>query len=717
MNTEVFDLGKIGITLGGEYDNKVIYEKLTIVLYKGKSYISTKTTQGVSPEEDIRSWQLVAEAKDAYHMLVDAGKITLTEDEFLEQLVDATKGRYIVQGNIINIPDEEDLTNVNVGGTNVLKFKDKVYNPLTYSGMGRKILRKNIVNGVNILTQEMMSADNTKYVIKYDYVLGEDITVPANCVLDFDGGSINNGNIIYNNTVIIGLKKIDNVIEKGVCKCYNNIIRITNNQTQNSIQQCLNAGGVIVFEKGIYNLTANSENDVCLRVHSNSIIFLEEGVSFVIADNAYMHYCIFGFIECVNVKVYGTLEIVGDNSTHLGTEGEYGHGVIFSECENISIQNIIASNCWGDGVRFGPYLQPESEEVPNNISINSIISYNNGRLGVSFVSAEDIFINTISGYGNNRTAPKALIDFEPTVSTNILYNINITNITSHDNDGGAIWFIPSANNTKDILINIGTIISNNDSLNSGESEAAIRFSSNRAEKSLINYGSINIDRIIISNSKKRGLYISRWSKKECRVNINKLHIIDCYSDTAILVMADIGTITSESITDIGNIFIDETNIEFRSNHNGWLTLIGDSTTNIDITFGKLNLSNVSVHNDIRNITESSRIIINEKQSPFYWGIVLADGSIGNNNFTFTVTHVGVGEYNINLSSSGNNIIIATLEKGGNGYTIKTTKASEKSVRIAIYDLQGNLVDNRFSFICFPADRISKDKLTICKNLI
>lgn len=69
------------------------------------------------------------------------------------------------------------------------------------------ILKKNLVNGINTLTQEMMSAANTKYVIKYDYVLGEDITVPASCVLEFDGGSIANvtGNtysITGNNTGI-----------------------------------------------------------------------------------------------------------------------------------------------------------------------------------------------------------------------------------------------------------------------------------------------------------------------------------------------------------------------------------------------------------------------------------------------------------------------------------------------------------------------------------
>ena len=61
--------------------------------------------------------------------------------------------------------------------------------PVTYKTI---ILKKNLVNGVNTLTQEMMSSANTKYVIKYDYVLGEDVTIPAGCILEFDGGSIAN---------------------------------------------------------------------------------------------------------------------------------------------------------------------------------------------------------------------------------------------------------------------------------------------------------------------------------------------------------------------------------------------------------------------------------------------------------------------------------------------------------------------------------------------
>ena len=197
MATETFDLGKIGITLGGEYDNKVVYEKLTIVLYKGKSYISTKTTQGVSPEQDILVWQLVAEAKDAYDMLVAEGKTTLTKEEFLEQLADATKGRYIVQGNLVNAADEEDLTveHSDLLGIDVLKLANRD----NTNGMGYVILRK------NKSFAEQVTQENTIYEIRYDFDLnGETISVPENSILSFVGGSLKNGKIVFNNTIIEG---------------------------------------------------------------------------------------------------------------------------------------------------------------------------------------------------------------------------------------------------------------------------------------------------------------------------------------------------------------------------------------------------------------------------------------------------------------------------------------------------------------------------------
>ena len=76
-----------------------------------------------------------------------------------------------------------------------------------YNGMGRVELAKNMVNTgtelapimVNQLTQDMfykgavgsrVPNTNTIFVIRYDFVLAENIIIPSGCVLDFAGGSI-----------------------------------------------------------------------------------------------------------------------------------------------------------------------------------------------------------------------------------------------------------------------------------------------------------------------------------------------------------------------------------------------------------------------------------------------------------------------------------------------------------------------------------------------
>lgn len=105
--------------------------------------------------------------------------------------------------NITNFPDEEDIT---TDGT-VLSFKDREYDTNNFSGLGRVILRKNIVliDGVykNVLTQDMINKSNTIYEIRYDFDLnGAEITIPEGCVLNFQGGRLDNGTLICKDTII-----------------------------------------------------------------------------------------------------------------------------------------------------------------------------------------------------------------------------------------------------------------------------------------------------------------------------------------------------------------------------------------------------------------------------------------------------------------------------------------------------------------------------------
>ena len=115
---------------------------------------------------------------------------TKAETNYLLQQIDK---------RVVDRYDEEDLTIVVENGTKKLKFADR---PNT-DGLGYKILLKNIVGGKNVLTQSMISQDNTIYEIRYDFDLnGGIITIPNNCILKFTGGKLKNGVLSGANTTL-----------------------------------------------------------------------------------------------------------------------------------------------------------------------------------------------------------------------------------------------------------------------------------------------------------------------------------------------------------------------------------------------------------------------------------------------------------------------------------------------------------------------------------
>lgn len=105
------------------------------------------------------------------------------------RIYNAAVGGHVTGADQI-IDDNTGLTLDKVAGG---ALEEKTYISNSNNGMGRVVLRKNIVKGVNTLTQNMINQPNTIYVIQYDFTLGENITVLANCVFKFNGGSISAG--------------------------------------------------------------------------------------------------------------------------------------------------------------------------------------------------------------------------------------------------------------------------------------------------------------------------------------------------------------------------------------------------------------------------------------------------------------------------------------------------------------------------------------------
>lgn len=122
--------------------------------------------------------------------------------------------------HVTNMPDEEDLTTTG-GEFGSLKFKDKMYEPENYSGLGRVYLRKNFLNGRNVLTQSMLQWSNTIYIVRYDYDLQKaTIEIPDNCELVFDGGKISNGKVILTNTLVRPFGHITDYIQAEISGNY-----------------------------------------------------------------------------------------------------------------------------------------------------------------------------------------------------------------------------------------------------------------------------------------------------------------------------------------------------------------------------------------------------------------------------------------------------------------------------------------------------------------
>lgn len=110
--------------------------------------------------------------------------------------------------NFLYIDDEDIIKDNN----RTLKFADKIYAPEKFSGLGRVYLRKNIVNGKNILTQNMVNDENTEYYVQYDYDLNNNnITIKNNSKLIGIGGKLSNGTLFTTNGYIDNSLYGDNI--------------------------------------------------------------------------------------------------------------------------------------------------------------------------------------------------------------------------------------------------------------------------------------------------------------------------------------------------------------------------------------------------------------------------------------------------------------------------------------------------------------------------
>ena len=316
--------------------------------------------------------------------------------------------------NITNNPDYEDLTEAK-GGT--VKFADKEYSAESFSGLGRVYLRKNVVDGVNVLTQDMMSKSNTIYIIQYDYDLqGVEITIPEGCTLDFQGGSFSNGTVkgndcyIKSNSKTVIFNDIDIVAAKNV-KYYH----FNKFSTSKVVKACIYKQNYVDFECNTFYIDEPIyiEHDIEIR---NGQFICESGGSMF---NFNINNLEVNYVKLINLVVDGA------NIAHTGanifyTKNVYvegcrfcnfkeidsgARGVLFRRCENVNVINTTVNGveAFPDGTVGNEKggcraitLQHSKNVLIKGCTFYDIISTEDGD-AVHFVTDYDIFVNEIEG--------------------------------------------------------------------------------------------------------------------------------------------------------------------------------------------------------------------------------------------------------------------------------------------------------------------------------
>lgn len=324
--------------------------------------------------------------------------------------------------------------------------------PVTYKTI---ILKKNLVNGVNTLTQEMMSTQNTKYIIKYDYVLGEDITVPVNCVLKFDGGSISSEhNITGQNTGI----------EAGLVKVFNTDVTIAGSwdvveaypewfgakgdgvtDCTNIIQKTINTFNDILFS-ATYLFTTTITIAEKKKLVGNNAILIYTGTNNAIEINGQdIH--IEGFKINVHNGGFAASTIVlkdGSSKSNLKdlrintTSTENSNGIDFISSSNIGIGFCTIDNC--RFYHFGRAVRMNALQASSGISwinSNKIINC------TAFECKTIVLMNAASG-GSQIIENDIEINYQANASVfsnTLLYDIASSPMIKFNKITGDLWDI------------------------------------------------------------------------------------------------------------------------------------------------------------------------------------------------------------------------------------------------------------------------------------
>jgi polygalacturonase len=204
---------------------------------------------------------------------------------------------------------------------------------------------------------------------------------------------------------------------------------------QAAIDALPTAGGTVYVPDGDYVI----DPTVNVRLRSNMHLQLAPGAILRAKRNSAERAYVLMVYKVSNVEISGG-RIVGERDTHLGTTGEWGHGVMVRGSTRVTVRDIHISRCWGDGISVGAAMVTGSPYVvSDDVVIANVVCTGNRRQGLSIGRSANVKVYDSEFSDTHGVSPGCGIDVEPdNADLGSATTVHIENCLIRNNEGNGL---------------------------------------------------------------------------------------------------------------------------------------------------------------------------------------------------------------------------------------------------------------------------------------
>ena len=241
--------------------------------------------------------------------------------------------------------------------------------------------------------------------------------------------------------------------------------------------------------------------DIGIQLRSNVKLVMSPRAVLHAKDNLNRGYNVIAAKNVSNVLISGG-QIVGDRYSHLGSGGEWGHGIGIYDSSDVTVDSVDVANCWGDGIYLGSEHDDELPAGCDGVTISGCALHNNRRNNLSIVCADNVTVRGCRLDGANGTAPQLGMDIETNNDENPCEHILVEDCSMSDNRGGSVYITTVAADVRFVRCALNGLFVNyegrdvvlTDCLINGEADARVGVT---LENTVINDKGASEDKVIV----------------------------------------------------------------------------------------------------------------------------------------------------------------------------------------------------------------------------